>query len=406
MNPRKLLLALLAVCWLAGCARFPEDGQNVAPSNQMIVTCTTAGPINPDYYYFFPIDPGTDASQGPVPVVQGPYWGNGWGTGPFTQFVQFHLNQYSVNRPLAVVTVTNNGGFLLATAESPTNAQSGTHTITVGALTLGAVTVAGAGTIASASNLSDQNAGVLTIATDLTGRTVAGTVAFTPASNGGRALTSEEQALIDGLNAGGVLLTEDSLALLGLSLVLNSPPQPGLQTLTVAPTVAEAQAVFAPFGPFSPTTTSGLLLANGFNDSASSPIPGLALRCSTLTPGAQATLQAETDSTPIFLYLPYQSVLPSGGNTLRFTLDMDLIAANLTQVQVNFITTNQIVIDPNNVGEKIYDALGPYGNDYLSLLVDIPRTYTNASSPIPELPDDCEDPSLDIVDWRIEVLRD
>ncbi len=402
---RRFFLLVLACC-LAGCARFPEDGGTTAPDNQLVVTFTMAGPVRGDYYYFFPIDPSEDATQGPLPVVQGPYWGNGWGTGPFTQFVQYHLNQYSVNRPVAVITVSDSGGFLLSTSGSPTNAQSGTHAITVGPVSLGTATVSGSGTIATVSNLSDQNAGTLTIATDLTGRTVAGSVAFTPALNGGRSLTPAEQAVIDALNAGGVTLAEDSLSVLGLGLTLNSPPLPGSQTIAVPPTTAQASATFTPFGPFPPATTTGLLVANGYNDPTTSAVPGLRIRCSALNLGAQATLHAETDPTPIFLYLPFESVIPPAGtNTIHFTLDLDLVQPNLGQAQVNFITTNEIIIDPNNVGAKVYDALGPRGNDYLSLLVDIPTTYTNDQAPVPELADDCTDPSLDIVDWRIEVLR-
>ncbi len=373
----------------------------------MIVTLTLAGPVRGDYYYFFPIDPSGDATQGPVPVVLGPYWGNGWGTGPFSQFVQYHLNQYEIDRPLAVVTIADGGGFLLAISGSPTNAQSGTHVIVVGALTLGQATVAGTGTIASATNLSDQNAGDLDIATDPAGRTIAGSVTFTKAPNGGRALTPAEQAVIDGLNAGGVTLAPESLSTLGLQLTLN-PLQAGSQTITVSPTTAQAGDTFTPFGPFSPTTTTGVLVANGTNNPSTSPVRGLSITCSSLSTGAQASLHAETDSTavPVFPYRPFQSVIPAAGDpVLHFTLDMDNIQPNLSQVQVNFITTNQIIIDPNNVGGKLFDALGPYGNDYLSLLVNVPTVYTNDQSPVPELAGDCEDASLDIVDWRIEILR-
>lgn len=406
MKRKHLFILLLLPACAAGCALFPENPGPPAPKNQLIVTWSMAGPVRSDYYYFFPMDPGTDATQGPVPVVQGPYWGNGWGTGPFTQFVEYHLNQYSVSRPVAVITVLGSGGFLLQTSGSPTNAQSGTHVITVGAVSLGQATVAGTGAIAGVTNLSDQNAGTLTMATGMTGRTVGGSVAFAPATNGGRALTAQEQAAVDTLNAGGVLLVADSLSALGLQLALNAPPQPGAQTITIAPTTAQASATFTPLGPLGPTTTTGQLLANGVNEAATSPAPGLVIRCGVLTQGAQASLHAETDSTPIFLYLPFQSVVPQPqGNTLRFTLDMDLIQPNLRQLQVNFITTNEIIIDPNNVGNKLYDALGTYGNDYLSLPVDIPTVYTNDQAPVPELAGDCPDASLDIVDWRIEVLR-
>jgi len=406
-NLRTPLLLVLACC-VAGCARFPATPEITAPDNQMIVTLVVAGPIRADYYYFFAIDPGEDATQGPVPVVQGPYWGNGWGTGPFTQFVQYHLNQYEIDQPLAVVSIADGGGFLLSVAGSPTNAQSGTHVIVVGPVSPGDATVGGTGTVASVANLSDQNASTLTIATDLAGRTVAGSVTFTKANNGGRDLTPAEQAAIDALNAGGITLASDSLSALGLQLTLNSPPQAGSQTITVSPTTAQAQDTFTPFGPFGPTSTTGTLVANGTNTPATSPIPGLGITCSSLIPGAQATLHAETDSTavPIFPYRPFQSVIPGPTDSaLHFTLDMDAIQPNLRQVQVNFITTNQIVIDPNNVGEKLFDALGLYGNDYLSLLVNVSTVYTNEQAPVLELDGDCSDSSLDIIDWQIEILR-
>lgn len=75
--------------WLWGCARFPPEGE-VTARDLLIVEMRTAEPIDPNFYYYVAIDTNGDPADGPLPVVAGPYFGNGWGTGSFTHFVEYH----------------------------------------------------------------------------------------------------------------------------------------------------------------------------------------------------------------------------------------------------------------------------------------------------------------------------
>jgi len=275
----------------------------------------------------------------------------------------------------------------------------------VRSVALGTATLTGAGSIASAVNVFSQNAGVWSVETDAEGKIPAGGVTFAPAANGGRPLSSAELAALEALNVGGVPLGPTSLEPFGLSLTLAASPLAATQTITVSAATAVADDLFTPFGPFSQVTTSGTLTANGANDPSTSPIPGVALRCGELAAGNQASLTEEMDTAAVFLFPPFISVPPApGGRTLSFTLDLDAVQPGVQRLQANFITTNQIIIDPNNVGNKVYDALGPLGNNYLSLTLNVPYVYTNDLAPVPEEEGDCEEPALDLVDWRIQVL--
>jgi len=76
--PRWLILAAMAA--LTGCARYPSTPvPPTAPARQLIVDLTVAGQINSQYYYFLALDTDGGPTDGPVPIVAGPDWGNGWG---------------------------------------------------------------------------------------------------------------------------------------------------------------------------------------------------------------------------------------------------------------------------------------------------------------------------------------
>ena len=79
----------------------------------------------------------------------------------------------------------------------------------------------------------------------------------------------------------------------------------------------------------------------------------------------------------------------------------------LQNLDVNVITTDKLVQDPNYSGIKAVDGLGPSGNDYLTIPLVNNRTFTNADLPegSREVAGDMQhpDPDLDIVDWKIEV---
>jgi hypothetical protein len=231
-------------------------------------------------------------------------------------------------------------------------------------------------------------------------------VGFVPAAVGGRTLTSAEQAAIDFLNAGGVTLTADSLAVLGLTLTVRSSIfVAGAQTITVAPTYGSVVDRFVPAGGFTQTQSSGQALANGVSDPLLSPIPGVALVSGNLTSGQTATVVAQMSPSATYLGPPYLQE-PVNGDTLSFALDLDTLgtASQVQNLEVNFIATDKLIFDPNSTEQKTYDALGPPGDPYfVSISTKFSFTYDNQLSSVLEEQGDCSIPALDIVDWSLEV---
>ncbi|HET6386377.1 MAG TPA: hypothetical protein VFJ58_23545 [Armatimonadota bacterium] len=106
---RRGLLLFLAASAIsfgpAGCARYPAT---VAAGTKalLFVTLQVQGQINPSYYYFVALQasPTTNAQDahpelGPFAIVQANSgvsgWGNGWGTGIITDYVEYHAGQAS-----------------------------------------------------------------------------------------------------------------------------------------------------------------------------------------------------------------------------------------------------------------------------------------------------------------------
>jgi hypothetical protein len=96
--------AMLIILLSVGCAKFPSNGVPQT-GKRLIVTMTVNGQINPNYHYYIAfytlaLDPAAQLSQGPVPVVSGPGWGNGWGTSatPSSQGMQTYV-VYDANQP-------------------------------------------------------------------------------------------------------------------------------------------------------------------------------------------------------------------------------------------------------------------------------------------------------------------
>jgi hypothetical protein len=84
-------LAVAGALCLAGCAHTPP-GATQQGLRQMIVQFTVRGRIDLNKHYFIALDLTGDTSQGPIPVVQRP-WGNGWGAGRITHYVQMDAAQ-------------------------------------------------------------------------------------------------------------------------------------------------------------------------------------------------------------------------------------------------------------------------------------------------------------------------
>ncbi|MCX7799028.1 MAG: hypothetical protein N2109_01650 [Fimbriimonadales bacterium] len=110
---------------------------------------------------------------------------------------------------------------------------------------------------------------------------------------------------------------------------------------------------------------------------------------------------------------PINAVEPGpGGRTLRFELDVSQLAPTraeaeaLASLQLNFFSQDRV--PQGSSGGKAWDALGNSRlpsdvNQYLT--VDLRRNglFTNERAGGLEPPNDVADPSLDLVDWSVEV---
>lgn len=108
-----------------------------------------------------------------------------------------------------------------------------------------------------------------------------------------------------------------------------------------------------------------------------------------------------------YLGRPLDAQDPTGGSTLRFTVDLDALfppgGPQPDRLNLNFINTDIVPRDPNYRGRKLVDALGVSGNDYITIPIRTNRVFTSADTGIPEPAGDVADPDLDIVSWSIEV---
>jgi hypothetical protein len=128
-------------------------------------------------------------------------------------------------------------------------------------------------------------------------------------------------------------------------------------------------------------------------------------------------------------YTPVQQDPGTGqltGNTIQFQIPLSQIAATsgltvsqIQYVQVNFVATNRIPVNPTDTTPKLFDALGDPRtsgglNDPVTLAVTQAGLFQNSNQITPESSGDVgefvngsfqsnEDPDLDITNWTIEV---
>ena len=112
---------------------------------------------------------------------------------------------------------------------------------------------------------------------------------------------------------------------------------------------------------------------------------------------------------PVFLGQPLATDPIQNTQVVRFTLDLDRLQTPEGlppgEINVNFITTDRIPIDPNDRSPKLVDALGFSGQSFVTLNAATNRIYRNAEASEPEAGGDVTDPDLDLIDWQIEVRR-
>jgi hypothetical protein len=409
-RPRSILWLVAGLSVVSGCARYPEgpgDGVD-APDRVVAFRMTVKGRINPLYYYFFAVDTDQDQGRdGPVAVVAGPFWGNGWGTGSISRYLEYHIAAPpTLWATVATSTLVTAGGGILNATGSPTDAALGQHVLTVETVSLGTATLSGSGTIAGVTNNSDQNAGTFSIQTDASGATVAGGVSFTPAPDGSRPLTTEESSRLTALNAGGVALAADSLDVFGLTLQIAPVPSAGTQTIAIGPTTAQVRDVFTADVTGIQSIAAGTVTANSTTPTATPPIPGVTLSTGTLVTGGSATVRTMlSPNNTLVADQPFAWTDPAGSNTWQATIDVADLGSGLREVSFNFITTTELIFDPQYTGDKPFDALGPRGNDYVTVRLDADDVFTNQDALTPEREGDVAVADIDITDWRVEVRR-
>ncbi len=406
--------AILAVV-LAGCARGGEGQEPVVPHQVIDIVVRYARPINDAFYYFIAIDGDNDPNDGPVPVASGPYWGNGWGTGSMTHYVEYHQGQYQLFRVVLDPELTRAGGGIVDVSGTPDITDAGVAVVDIRAINFGRPTVSGSGMVTGVVNDSCQNAGTLTLATDASGRTVAGSVRFTPAADGGRALTADEQAAIDALNAGGVALAADSLAALGLTLQLSAPAA-GQQTITIPPAIADVRVTFTTSSPPQQQRSwDATLRANSRTPTDNPPFDGMVIVTGDLVAGQSAEIRLVPARGGQLIGPPYDYALPNGSDTLRVTLDLSKVAPGCDWITLNFISTTELLFDPQATdADNVYDANGVTGNTYVNIRLGEFGTYRNgdrwekegADDPTLEGPaSEADKASVDLVDWQVTVRR-
>jgi hypothetical protein len=374
-------------------------------------TIRFAGHVDDGSYYFIALDADGDfGADGPVPVAAGPYWENGWGTGSFTHYVEYHQGRYELYRPRRQLILRHAGGGIVDASGAPLASDTGLHTIRVTQISLGATSVSGAGMVTGVNNLSDQNGSFFDLETDATGKIVS--IAFRRNQLAGRSLTPAEQATLNALT--GTALTADSLAPFGLHLVLGAPAA-ATQTLRIEPANGLAEDKFRATGSGAVTTTVISLQANATLAGIFSPLPGGIIVTRELVVNDEAILAAQMSTDVALLGPVYASTPPAGGNELQFTLEIAALAATAPRdLSVNFITTTDLLFDPliTNPDQHCYDGLGVTGDEYATFRLDQDRTIQNSDQLEPEgsgdftlagsvTPD--QKAAVDIIDWTVRV---
>ncbi len=138
--------------------------------------------------------------------------------------------------------------------------------------------------------------------------------------------------------------------------------------------------------------------------------------------GVYAVNPASLLDQPGYLGVPVQESVTN--NTLQFQIPLsDLATAavptgSINYIQINFLATNSIPVDPNYTGTKYFDALGDSSsvgsiNDYITISTTKNGIYQNSDKNLEPGGDVAEagngvyrtvnEPDLDITNWSVEV---
>ena len=102
---------------------------------------------------------------------------------------------------------------------------------------------------------------------------------------------------------------------------------------------------------------------------------------------------------------PIHTELLEGGSTLRFIVDFNQIATDaipadeIQQLDINFITTNTLVVSNNPVLGREWAGLGPSGENYFTINTNDTRPYSGDNADGPPV----NDPDLEIIYFEVQV---
>ncbi len=76
------------------------------------------------------------------------------------------------------------------------------------------------------------------------------------------------------------------------------------------------------------------------------------------------------------------------------------------RLELNFISVNEIKGNPqDNTPRTGYDALGPTGNDFISIPLSSTQTFSNGQGWVQETSGDAQIDALDLTDWEVRIVR-
>ncbi len=97
-------------------------------------------------------------------------------------------------------------------------------------------------------------------------------------------------------------------------------------------------------------------------------------------------------------------------NQIRVTIDLRQLLPPPNPIperlELNFISVNELKTNPyDNTPRTGFDALGPTGNDFISIPTTSTQTFRNGQGWVLETSGDARIDALDLIDWEVRVIR-
>jgi hypothetical protein len=76
------------------------------------------------------------------------------------------------------------------------------------------------------------------------------------------------------------------------------------------------------------------------------------------------------------------------------------------RLEMNFISVSELKTNPyDNTPRTGFDALGPTGNDFISIPLTSTQTFRNGQGWVAETSGDAQIDALDLTDWEVRIIR-